>query len=144
MLAATLQLTWVGSPSIYYGDEIGMMGGVDPENRRGMNWESAISLNPVLKHYKALISARNRSKALQMGEPKLLMADDARGILAYQRSHGNESAIVVVNRSAASATISLSKLPKGNYWNIFKRNLLNKTGDKAIVTLGPRSSAVYL
>ncbi len=144
MLAATLQLTWVGSPSIYYGDEIGMEGGVDPENRRGMNWESANSKNPVLRHYKALIAARNRSKALQKGEPTLLMADDARGFLAYQRSHGVESAFVVVNRSAARVIISLSNLPKGSYRNIFDRKLLEMSGGNAIVKLGPRSSAVYL
>jgi glycosidase len=121
-----------------------MEGGVDPDNRRGMNWGEANSHNPVLKHYKALISARNRSKALQIGEPKLLMADNARGILAYQRSFGNENAIVVINRSTADAKFSLSKLPKGNYRNIFDKAKLNKIGSDARIWLGSRSSAVYL
>jgi cyclomaltodextrinase / maltogenic alpha-amylase / neopullulanase len=106
-LAATLQLTWVGAPSIYYGEEVGMEGGPDPENRRGMRWDLATADNPMLKHYRALIKARNGSRALQSGDPHILHTDDAKGTLAYARVMDDESAIVAVNRSRQAQTISI-------------------------------------
>lgn len=141
-MAATLQLTWIGAPSIYYGDELGMEGDRDPENRRGMTWNTATDSNPMLKHYRALIAARNTSRALQSGEAKLLLADDANGVLAYSRTMGSEAAVTVINRSDRPRTVNL-KVPAGTYRNIFDEKPLPSPNGIAKVTLGPKSSAVY-
>jgi glycosidase len=115
-LAATVQFTWVGAPSIYYGEELGMQGGADPDNRRGMAWETATPENPMLRHYKRLIQLRNASRALQSGDPKVLLADDRTNVLAYERTLGNDTALVALNRSNSPQTINvpLSTTPAMN------------------------------
>lgn len=143
MIAATLQLTWVGAPSIYYGDELGMEGDKDPDNRRGMRWDLASNKNQMLTHYRALISARNGSKALQSGDPKLLLADDSRGLLAYSRTLGKDVAVVTANRSESPVQVVVPA-PNGRYRNIFTGNDWMVTGGKAKVALAPKSSVVFL
>lgn len=98
-LAATVQFTWVGAPSIYYGEELGMEGGADPDNRRGMRWDLATADNEMLRFYKKLIRLRNASRALQSGTPQILLADDKSRTVAYSRTLGDQIAIVAVNRS---------------------------------------------
>jgi glycosidase len=98
-LAATVQFTWVGAPSVYYGEEVGMEGGPDPDNRRGMRWDLAKEDNPMLRFYKRLLMVRNASPALQSGNPTMLFADDAAGTLAYSRVLGDDVAVVALNRS---------------------------------------------
>jgi glycosidase len=106
-LAATVQFTWVGAPSIYYGEELGMRGGADPDNRRGMEWKLATPTNPMLRYYKKLIRVRNSSRALQSGEPTILLADDSTQSLAYSRTLNNEVAIIALNRSAKPQTLEV-------------------------------------
>ena len=111
-LAATVQFTWVGAPSIYYGEELGMQGGADPDNRRGMQWQMATPTNPMLNFYKRLVRLRNANPTLQSGEPKVLWANDGAKTLAYARILNNEIAIVAINRSDKAQTLSIP-LPGG-------------------------------
>ncbi len=106
-LAATLQLTWVGAPCIYYGEELGMEGGADPDNRRGMTWTNATDDNPMLQYYKKLVHLRNKSRALQSGDPTILETNDSANTLAFSRTLGNEIAIVVLNRSDQRQTVKV-------------------------------------
>ncbi|MDF2439962.1 MAG: cyclomaltodextrinase / maltogenic alpha-amylase / neopullulanase [Abditibacteriota bacterium] len=111
-LAATVQFTWVGAPSIYYGEELGMQGGADPDNRRGMEWQRATPDNAMLNFYKRLIRLRNANRALQSGDPKVLLTDDRANVAAYARVLNNEAAIVAINRSNTARTLSIP-LPRG-------------------------------
>jgi len=108
VVAATLQFGWPGAPSIYYGDELGMDGGRDPDNRRGMEWNRAAASNPVLAHYRKLVAARNASPVLQEGEPLIVHADNAKQSLVYARVRGQEVALIAANRSDKPATLSLN------------------------------------
>jgi len=98
-MAAAIQFTWLGVPSVYYGDELGTEGGRDPQNRRGMRWDLATPQNEVLQFYKRLIRLRNASPALQTGDTMRLACDDTQKFLAYLRHEGKDAAIVAVNRS---------------------------------------------
>ena len=150
MLGATLQLTWPGSPSIYYGEEIGMQGGADPENRRGMAWDLATDANPMLQHYRRLLAIRDRSQALKHGDPTVLHTNDGAGTLAYGRFFNRNGAIVVANRSGEprQVTISASKLPKEFRSRMFKDELsgapVRSVQGSIVVTLAPRSASVLL
>ena len=106
-LAATVQFTWPGAPSIYYGEEIGMQGGADPANRGGMEWSRATAANPMLRCYKTLIALRNHSPALQSGDPAILLTDDHAQTLAYSRTLGTEIAVVALNRSDRTQTLTI-------------------------------------
>jgi cyclomaltodextrinase len=149
-LAATVQLTWPGTPCIYYGDELGMKGGVDPDNRRTMDWKSATQTNPVLKYYKTLIAVRNHSIALQQGDPKILFANDSDGTFAFARSFGNDAAIVVVNDSTMKRTETFS-LPENPSYHSLKHQAIDAiTGERysatsvLSITLPPLGAAVLI
>lgn len=106
-LAAMVQFMWIGAPCVYYGDELGMAGGRDPENRRGMEWHRATADNPFLACYRALSALRNGNAALQSGEPRLVAADDTRHLLVFRRELAGQWALVAVNRSDAPQTVTV-------------------------------------
>jgi glycosidase len=153
-LAATVQFTWVGAPSIYYGEELGMRGGADPDNRRGMEWNLATPANPMLRHYKKLIRLRNASRALQSGDPAFLLADDRAQSLAYSRTVGDDVAIAAINRSLAPQTLAVP-LPQttamraaaksGFVDGLSGRRIPATSSAKTVsLTLAPLQSAVLL
>lgn len=108
MVAATLQFGWPGTPSIYYGEEVGMDGGRDPDNRRGMDWPAVNASNPVLSHYRKLVATRNAHPVLQSGEPVMIHADNSRQSLVYARELDQEVALVAANRSDKPVSLRLN------------------------------------
>ena len=84
--ATVLQYAMPGVPVIYYGDEFGLTGGPDPENRRSMPWDE----DPLLvSHYKALGRLRNASESLKKGDLRAFAEAD--GKLIIERSFGAET-----------------------------------------------------
>jgi glycosidase len=146
-MGAVVQFTWVGAPSIYYGEELGMQGGADPDNRRGMEWDKANDQNPMLQFYRRLIRMRNGSRALQSGDPIPLKSDNSQKTVAYARTLGNDVAIVVLNRSEQPRTISLT-VPAAARGKGLVDHLSGRrhrvTGSTLSVSLGPLESAVLL
>lgn len=120
-LAALLQMTYLGAPMIYYGDEVGMWGADDPSNRKPMLWKD---LEPYAKpddnhvmddhlaFYRECIALRNAHPALQTGTYEGLLADDAADVLAYLRSDDREHVMVVLNASSAPRVVHVP-LPDG-------------------------------
>lgn len=106
-LAAIVQFTWVGVPSIYYGEEIGMVGGEDPDNRRGMRWDLVSSSNPTLQLYKKLATARRSSDALKHGKPLIVSTNDKVNTFAFARVTKNDAVVTVVNRSESSQEVEI-------------------------------------
>ncbi len=81
MLAAFLQMTFVGVPCIYYGDEIGMQGLADPFNRMPYTWR-CVDVE-LLDYYKKLVSLRNNLDCLKTGEFKMIYSHG--GVLVFER-----------------------------------------------------------
>jgi cyclomaltodextrinase len=74
-------LTMPGVPCIYYGDEIGLPGGNDPDNRRMMVFDSLNSSQNKLKQtVEALAALRNQNMALSFGDTYILKHDDGLGL----------------------------------------------------------------
>lgn len=86
-LAAVLLFTAPGVPLVYYGDEIGMEGGPDPDCRRCMEWDPARQDRKTLALYRKLIALRRRCPWLNDGGWKTLIADPATGLYAYRRDN---------------------------------------------------------
>lgn len=97
-VGATLLLTYLGVPSIYYGDEIGLAGDHDPDNRRCMIWEPDKWDNDLYTHYQRLIALRKSHAALVEGGYQTLQADGE--LFAYQRQSKTARLVIVVNREA--------------------------------------------
>ncbi|HEX3030539.1 MAG TPA: glycoside hydrolase family 13 protein, partial [Clostridia bacterium] len=72
-LAILFKMTYVGIPVIYYGDEIGMEGGNDPDCRRSMIWSRKKQNKEIFEFYKKLIKHRKHSSALKKGDFKRLL-----------------------------------------------------------------------
>lgn len=102
-VARVLQFTLPGGPCIYYGSEVEMEGGDDPANRAPMRWDLVTEENEDYQWFRQLISVRNQSRALRVGEWRLLDSDS---LLAFQRhtDRWNETAVIVANASALPVT----------------------------------------
>lgn len=101
-------LTIPGTPIIYYGDEIGMTGASDPDNRRMMRFDDELNENEkqTYKDVSKLIHIRKEHSALRYGDFLTLQADE--NIYAYLRSDMNERIIVVVNKNSNQQKIELT------------------------------------
>jgi glycosidase len=111
--AAQLQFAWVGAPCVYYGDELGMAGGRDPENRRGMAWATVGDGNESLQLYRRVSKARRGSAALRRGGPEPLPALDEAGVFAFRRVYGSERVLVVANSSDTERSYPVSSVEWG-------------------------------
>ena len=98
-LVALMQFTYAGAPTIYYGDELGMVGADDPDDRRAMIWGEGNE--SLVKWYAKLATIRNNYTALRTGsvEPVKGTGDE---ILSYVRRDNSDTMLVAMNNSATA------------------------------------------
>jgi cyclomaltodextrinase len=107
-LAFMLQMTAIGAPAIYYGDEIGMDGGGTPDNRRPMNWNLNEEEQALFAYVQSLIRARKSIPALRRGDWRTLLTDDKQGVYAYARAVSNSNpALIIINNGSSPAEVNL-------------------------------------
>ncbi|MCS7211191.1 MAG: alpha-amylase family glycosyl hydrolase, partial [Chloroherpetonaceae bacterium] len=104
-------LTIPGIPTIYYGDEIGLTGAADPDNRRPMRFGNQLSEleQSMLASVRQLIKLRAAHSALRYGDFQTLLANES--CFAYLRSDFNERVLVVLNKSNVSQPLTI-RLPR--------------------------------
>lgn len=102
-LASLIQFTVPGAPTVFYGDEVGLTGDDDPDDRRTFPWadRGGSPDQNLFKHYQALNKLRKNS-VLVNGDFRILLADDASGVVAYGRKLDNRVAIIILNRSSSA------------------------------------------
>ena len=96
LMAAFLQYTLPGSPSLYYGDEAGMEGGRDPFNRRPYPWGRENT--EILDHFRHLGKLRREHPAFRLGDIRFFQAGDRH--IGFTRSYAGKTYRVCCNRSA--------------------------------------------
>ena len=101
--AVLLQFTWSGAPTIYYGDEAGLCGFTDPDNRRTYPWGHEDQ--ELITYHKELIHIRKRYEELGNGSMKCLLVE--RDIIAYGRFTMMGQSIIVINNSDTDRTLEL-------------------------------------
>ena len=101
------QMAYPGAPAIYYGDEIGLDGGKDPECRKAFPWKESNWQVEIREWVKRLIALRKRNPALRRGDFKRLVLDKEQGLYGFTRSMGEESIIVILNFSKEKQNISI-------------------------------------
>ncbi|HWP83382.1 MAG TPA: glycoside hydrolase family 13 protein [Bacteroidota bacterium] len=126
-LMALFQMTYLGAPMIYYGTEAGMWGADDPDDRKPMVWEELKyedeTSHPLpgktrsrdrvkfdtglFEYYKKLITLRKEHAALRRGSFKTLLTDDKNDVYVFEREHGGEKIIVVINNSRKHRLVEL-------------------------------------
>ena len=104
--AVTLLFTYIGTPCIYYGDEVGMEGGKDPDCRRCFPWDSTEWNHLLHDHYRRMIRLRKTHPALRRGDIHTLYAGEHSFVFA--RTLESDVVITAVNRHPTKArTITL-------------------------------------
>jgi cyclomaltodextrinase / maltogenic alpha-amylase / neopullulanase len=104
-LATLFQMTYPGAPCIYYGDEIGMLGGHDPGCRGAFPWDESQWDQDLRAHVRRCIDLRRAHPALRRGEFVWLFA--GQGVVAYLRRMEDEALVVVLNNSHHAVTLDV-------------------------------------
>ena len=111
--AVAMQMTFLGAPMIYYGDEAGMWSPDDPSDRQPMTWpemkfdDPEVAFNPqIFDYYRRLIAVRAVLPELQTGDFYPVLADDGSGTIVFARGSDAKHAYVVFNRSSSPKTVT--------------------------------------
>ncbi|MCA1954812.1 MAG: Ig-like domain-containing protein [Anaerolinea sp.] len=171
--AVLLQMTLPGAPTIYYGDEVGLVGPMvfdgikwedDPYNRQPYPWldetgtpfyahlQNAGQQQALYDYYAVLTGARNAHPALRTGDFRTLLVDNSANVYAYGRKMADhtDAAVVIINRAntAQTVTVNLSGyLPVGEtFQNVLTGNSYIVDGDAhlTVANVPARSGAVLV
>jgi len=165
MLAWTLLFTQPGIPLIYYGDEMGLPGYNDPDNRQPLWWTADVTTGDadavaegldadparVLRGVKALAKARRDHPVLATGETTEWWADpmDEPSLYAYSRSNDEDGVLVVISRWNDAATLSnnleFAGLPAGAlYEDVLTGETFQADGDTLTFDIPAMSARLLL
>ncbi|MEK4345949.1 alpha amylase N-terminal ig-like domain-containing protein [Paenibacillus sp. FSL P4-0184] len=137
-LAVFFQMTYIGIPMIYYGDEVGMEGATDPHCRKAMVWQEQAQNTALLKWYQELIFLRKSCDILRKGKFRPWFTDEVRNVFSYTRGMDQEKIGLIINNSPNAYELEL---------NVYRsdKNLLTdllsgatfKNNNKLIVSIEP-------
>jgi len=157
------QFTWIGAPHIWNGDEVGMWGADDPDERKPLVWSDLLyedeTTHPFgrprhrdrvvpdtaqFRTYQELIALRKAHLRLFAdGSASWLLTDDKHGLLAYERVLGIERAVVAFNNSDALRDISVAA--EGRYRQAYPAgDTLDADGGRLVARLAPRTARVWI
>jgi len=163
-LVAAFQLTYRGSPMIYYGDEVGMWGADDPHDRKPMVWKELsyddevidstsgfqlgygaykVEVNDdLLDFYKKITKIHNTSKALRYGDVKFVLQNNEKNIFAFTRTYENERLLILFNLNEAEQKFSFEiKTPQ--LFDLLSKEKIETTDNPFSVVLQGKSFSIY-
>ena len=161
-LFAVLQMTYVGAPMIYYGDEVGMWGANDPDCRKPMVWDDLVYEDEVtlpdgskkdqpdkvevnrdlLEHYRKLIALRRDLSSLRRGSFETVLIDDENQLYGFRRKLKDEEVIVILNNSNQKQEAALEVA--GNWQDRWNGGQLAATDGRLSVPLAPRGASILV
>ncbi|MEQ9266135.1 MAG: glycoside hydrolase family 13 protein [Balneolaceae bacterium] len=157
------QFTYVGSPQIWAGDEMGMWGADDPSTRKPLIWKD-YEFEPETTHpngldrpanevkfnddwfalYQKLIQIRKTNPVLSSGAFEYLLTDDESEVLSYSRFDESSEVITVFNSSDSEKTVSVSSKLDGNFTDELNGFDVIRSGDEVTITLPARTAAILV
>lgn len=164
-LFVVFQMTYVGAPMIYYGDEVGMWGANDPDNRKPMIWPDieyadevflpegerraadSVEINEELySHYEKLIRIRNRHAALRAGSFTSTIIDDSRNIYSYTREINDEFVIVILNNDddAHQIRVPLPTAARSEIRDLLHDQIYESSNQHIRLTLDGKTAAILV
>lgn len=163
-LIATFQMSYLGAPMIYYGDEAGMWGADDPDCRKPMLWEefdyAVEKSHPFGKsrpadqnrfdpdlfgHYQKLIAIRRSHPALQIGDFQTVLTDDVNDVYAFARTHDGERLVVVLNNSTRKQSVIFTQpemLDQPQWQDLLSERVFDSGPDQLIVPVSPKTGLI--
>ena len=160
-LLALFQMTYIGAPMIYYGDEAGMWGANDPCDRKPMVWpemeyEPEATLpdgrprpqadevafdHDLFDYYRRLIAIRKASPALRRGDYRTLLADDDRRLFAFAREIDGDAAVVALNAGDLMEVVELD-VPAGRWVDVLNGETYTAATGHLSLTVAPLWGAI--
>lgn len=123
-LGVLIQMTWVGSPALYYGDEVGQVGWTDPDSRRTYPW--GMEDWEVYDVHKSAIALRKKIHCLKLGS--VMPLDAGNGYIVYARFDKSDCAVIAVNCSDKSVSVNVP------VWTVIDRRTDNLKLEYAVNT----------
>jgi len=158
------QYTFIGSPHIWNGDEVGMWGADDPDCRKPIVWDDLkyederANFDPtrprpvdavkpdkeLLSYYIKLNAMRKENPVLSEGEVNFLVADDEKMVLAYSRTDSKDEIVAVFNRSEKEQSVTVPLKANLGYKEIFPsgENIFKTAGSGLEIKLKPLTAIV--
>jgi glycosidase len=152
-LMVLFQMTYLGAPMIYYGDEAGMWGAGDPDERKPMVWPDLTYENEasdpiagktrsndvvkfdssLLNYYKKVVEIRKNNEALRQGSFRTIIGLNSENVYAYERETTGNSVLVVLNNSDKAETVTLPLNLKATYSDAMNANQEFMTNDGTLL-----------
>jgi len=152
-LMVMFQMTYVGAPMIYYGDEAGMWGAGDPDDRKPMVWPDLVyeheATDPIpgktrtndvvqfdhslFAYYQKLIAIRKENEALRRGSFATIDVPNSIGVYAFQRETPGNAVLVILNKSNKNETVSLPLNVRATYLDAMNDNQKFETNDGTLL-----------
>jgi glycosidase len=104
-LATLFQMTYPGAPSIFYGDEIGLRGALDPDSRRAMPWDESEWNSELLDYFKQVIQLRKDHAVLRHGQVETIYTRGS--VYAMARTSDTETLLVALNVAEEPQQVTL-------------------------------------
>jgi cyclomaltodextrinase len=164
-LMALFQMTYVGAPMVYYGDEAGMWGAGDPDDRKPMVWpdlkydneathpiagrvrsNDKVEFDSTLfEYYQRLISIRKGNDALRHGSFKTILTDTTQNVYAFERESVDNDVVVILNNNDSAAIVALPLNTKATYNDLMDAGQLFGPTDGALrLSLNPKSGRILV
>lgn len=133
--ALNFYFTARGIPCVYYGTELQLVGGNDPDNRKylGSDGIKASKSNPVYLHLRKLNAVRRASPALQKGAQTRLYASKDQYV--FKREFGGEAVFVFLNKDWNGASVSVGGIPAATYTDIYTGETFSSRGKRFSITI---------
>lgn len=142
ILALTFQMTYLGAPCIYYGTEIGLEGGEDPDCRRTFPWNQDEWSNKLYQSIRKLIQIRRSHIALRRGSFCWLKNDSS--LVSYERTYGNETILILINNNENAAEFTL-EVKDGGYTDLMTdESFTTRKVQKVTIQLSGFSSKIII
>lgn len=141
-LAMLFQMTMPGAPTVYYGDEVGLRGGYDPECRGAMPWDEGQWDTALRDYVRATIRLRHAHSALRRGSYRTVLAEGE--LFAYERADAKERFVVTFNTAGRQQVLRLSLASPGQRATlVLGEGQAQVERDGLSVTLPGRTGAVW-
>ena len=155
------QYTFVGSPQIWQGDEFGMWGADDPDNRKPVIWNNYTYENETVSYkgdavtndkveinkelfsfYKKLIDIRKNNTELVYGDVNFIKTDDKNKIFAYSRKYKESTCFVIFNLNTTCQQIMIYTDELGTYTDLISNKEYTSTSSVLTITLDGKSEVI--
>ncbi len=147
LLSWLLVMTLPGAPCVYYGDEIGLPGEMDPDCRRAFPWDRGAWDEELLAWFRSVIALRHAEPALRHGNTRVLAAHGMS--VAFERSDEFTRFVVALNAGDTAATLELAGVERASRLEPVPLPLVPATAppraeaSAARIDLPPRTGVVY-